>query len=355
MEIVTLAAWFHDTGYTMTADGYEDKSVELATKFLKERGYPDDKIAQVAGCINATKPSGSAQNPMEEIMSDAAMINVGKKKFFKKADLMRAELELRLGKPMAELEWLNRNIEYISKKNFRTKYAQMEYARQRTKNLIELQERLRDATDQHEEKEKKRTGKQEKDKIPVRGIDSMLRQTAGNHIRLSGIADHKAGILISTNSLMITLVATVLGRGLFEHEMTSKFPPHIIVPVIFLAATALTTIIFAVISTRPKITSGRFTKEDVQRRRVNLLFFGNFYNMEERDYEDAIREVMKDGDYLYGMMIRDIHSLGRVLAQKYMYLRISYTVFMFGLIATLFSWLVAYSLRGQDAVTTAVP
>jgi len=341
----------------MTADGHEDKSVELATKFLKERGYPDDNIAQVAACINATKSSGSAQNPMEEILSDAAMIYVGKKKFFKKADLMRAELELRLGKPMAEVEWLNRNIEYISKKNFRTKYAQMEYARQRTKNLIGLQERLRDATDQHDEREKKRTGKQEKDKIPVRGIDSMLRQTESNHIHLSGIADHKAGIMISTNSLMITLVATVLGRGLLEQGPVAafKFPTHVIVPVIFLAATALTTIIFAVISTRPKITSGRFTKEDVQRRRVNLLFFGNFYNMEEKDYEDAIREVMKDGDYLYGMMIRDIHSLGRVLAQKYMYLRISYTVFMFGLIATLFSWLVAYSLRGQDAVTTAVP
>src|SRR3989449_9813968 len=59
MEMVALAAWFHDTGYTMTADGYEDKSIELATKFLKERSYPVDKIAQVAACINATKPSES--------------------------------------------------------------------------------------------------------------------------------------------------------------------------------------------------------------------------------------------------------------------------------------------------------
>ena len=39
-------------------------------------------------------------------------------------------------------------------------------------------------------------------------------------------------------------------------------------------------------------------------------------------------------DYLYGSMIKDIYFLGKVLARKYKMLRLSYTVFMFGFVAS---------------------
>jgi len=65
---------------------------------------------------------------------------------------------------------------------------------------------------------------------------------------------------------------------------------------------------------------------------VNLLFFGNFYNMEMEDYEWAVKEMMDDPNYLYSSMIRDQYSLGKVISQKYKLLRIAYTIFMIGLI-----------------------
>lgn len=343
LEMVALAAWFHDTGYTAGTDGHEEKSAEIASNFLRENGYPDDRIAQIAECIRATKRTENPKNRMEEVLIDADIIRLGKKKFMKRAEILRTELELRSGRPFAEVEWLHDTIDQISKNTFRTKYAQMEYARQRTKNLIELQERLRDATDQHEQNEKKIAGKQEKEKIPVRGIETMLRLTAGNHIHFSSIADHKASMLISTNSLMMTLVVALFGRGLFEKD-TNFYPAYVTVPIVVLMISALITIIFAILSTRPKITSGTFTKDDIRAKKANLLFFGNFYNMTAADYEEGIREMMKDGDYLYGTMIRDIHALGKVVAQKFRYLRISYNVFMFGLIATLISFVIAYVL-----------
>src|ERR1041384_992879 len=345
LEIVALAAWFHDTGYTGGSDGHEEKSADAASKFLGEAGYPPERIAQVADCIRATQKTGTPKNRMEEVLADAGIIHLGKKKYFKRSDVLRTELELQSGKPISELEWLNSNIEYVSRNNFRTKSAQMEYARQRTKNLIDLQERLRDASDQHQEKEKKLAGKSEKEKIPVRGIETMLRLTAGNHIHFSSIADHKASMLISTNSLMMTLVVALVGRGLFEQDPenpTLKYPLYIIIPIIVLMISALITIIFAILSTRPKITSGTFAKEDIRAKKANLLFFGNFFKMSAADYEEGIREMMKDGDYLYGTMIRDIHALGRVVAEKYRLLRISYNVLMFGLIGTLISFIVMY-------------
>lgn len=344
-ELVALAAWFGDAGIAASGDDTGTKSVEIATAFLKQQEYPEDRIAKVAEGIRSMKSHAAPRSVLEEILHDADIIHIGKKKFFKKNDLLRTELELRTGKPVSDVEWLTMSVDFVSKNSFRTKYAQMEYARQRTKNLIELQEQLRDAADQHQQKEKKNTEKQEKEKIPVRGIETMLRMMSGNHIHFSSIADHKASMLISTNSLMMTLIVTLYGRGLFEKDpttLTSVYPRYVIVPIVVLMISALLTIIFAILSTKPKITTGTFTKEDIRAKRANLLFFGNFFNMPVEDYEWGIREMMKDGEYLYGTMIRDIFSLGKVVAKKFEYLRISYLVFMTGLIATIASFILMY-------------
>src|SRR5260221_7176684 len=164
LEIVALAAWFHDTGYTDGSAGHEERSAEIASKFLVEAGYPHERIVQVTDCIRATKRTETPKNRMQEVLVDAGIIDLGKKKFFKRSDVLRTEFELRSGKPMSDLEWLNNSIDYISKNSFRTKYAQMENPRQRTKNLIDLQKRFRDATDNHHQNKKKLPAKSEKDK-----------------------------------------------------------------------------------------------------------------------------------------------------------------------------------------------
>ncbi|MEK7671213.1 MAG: HD domain-containing protein, partial [Bacteroidota bacterium] len=81
MEIVLLAAWFHDVGYTEVADGHEEKGVEIATRFLQAKGYPQNKIEQVGGCIRATKVPQSPKTFFEEIVCDADVIHLGKKRF----------------------------------------------------------------------------------------------------------------------------------------------------------------------------------------------------------------------------------------------------------------------------------
>jgi nitrate reductase gamma subunit len=102
------------------------------------------------------------------------------------------------------------------------------------------------------------------------------------------------------------------------------------------------TIVFAILSTRPNISSGRFNKEDIKQNKVNLLFFGNFYNMELDDYEWAIGELMKNEDNLYSTMIKDQYFLGKVLAKKYKLLRIAYNVFMFGIIISVLAFMLAF-------------
>jgi hypothetical protein len=54
-----------------------------------------------------------------------------------------------------------------------------------------------------------------------------------------------------------------------------------------------------------------------------------------------MEEMMKDRDYLYGSMIKDFYYLGQVLGKKYKYLRICYTIFMYGIIISVIAFAIA--------------
>ena len=117
-------------------------------------------------------------------------------------------------------------------------------------------------------------------------------------------------------------------------------------PTFVLIFFSVTSIIFAILSTRPKVTSGTFTRKDIEDRKVNLLFFGNFYKMPLQEYEWAVNEMMKDNEYLYNSLIKDLYFLGLVLERKYKLLRITYNIFMIGIIISVMAFVFAfYSVR----------
>ncbi len=60
------------------------------------------------------------------------------------------------------------------------------------------------------------------------------------------------------------------------------------------------------------------------------------------DYDWAMNEMMKDRDYLYSTMIKDLYYLGLVLQRKYNLLRIAYNFFMFGIIITVIAFVIAF-------------
>jgi len=189
-----------------------------------------------------------------------------------------------------------------------------------------------------QEKEKEVLDKKEKkkkDKGYSRGVESMFRLTARNQISLSSISDNKSNILISVNSIMMSITLTVLVTR-FEEI------PNIILPTIIFLVFCLVTIVFAILSTRPNISSGTFSKEDIEQNKVNLLFFGNFYNMKLDDYEWAIGELMRNDQNLYSTMIKDQYALGKVLAKKYKLLRVAYNVFMIGIIISVLAFVFAF-------------
>jgi hypothetical protein len=162
-------------------------------------------------------------------------------------------------------------------------------------------------------------------------IDRLLKVTAGNDHRLSDMADNKAQILITVNSIILSaIISLVLGR--------LKDTKYLVVPSFILLATSLITLVLAILATRPSLPKGRFTTTDVADKKVNLLFFGNFYKMKMKDYTAGMTSTLSDQEYLYQSLLKDEYNQGIVLGRKYTLLRVAYNVFMFGLIIVIL-WL----------------
>jgi predicted metal-dependent HD superfamily phosphohydrolase len=144
LEILCIAAWFHDTGYIFKAEGHEEKSVEIAVNFLKENKYPSSKLEKVRECIMATKITNVPQNFMEFIIRDSDLISLGRDDYFRMNNLLKLEMEMRENKKISEFAWLRRSIHFLSSHIFLTEYAKLNFYPQLKKNLITLQKQIRD-------------------------------------------------------------------------------------------------------------------------------------------------------------------------------------------------------------------
>ncbi|WP_433813179.1 Pycsar system effector family protein [Flavobacterium johnsoniae] len=336
-EALLVAAWFHDTGYVEGYENHESKSIKIASDFLKEKGKSDKFIELVSSLILATAKEYEPKTHLEKIIKDADYAHLMGTEYTTTCELLRLELKNTGIVSFTNAEWTKENLNFLlNKHRFYTDYALRKWQPLKEKNLLLIQKKINKqelkAAAAIEEDNKKK----DKEK-PERGIDTLFRVTLGNHTRLSGIADSKANILLSVNAIIISIaLSTIIPK------LDSPKNAHLVVPTFIMLMSSVITIIFAILSTRPKVTSGFFTRDDVEARKVNLMFFGNFYKMPLEDYDWAMNEMMKDRDYLYSTMIKDLYYLGLVLQRKYNLLRIAYNFFMFGLIITVISFVIAF-------------
>ena len=142
LEIVCIAAWFHDIGYIFKTEGHEEKSVEICMNFLKSNDYPINKISKVTNCILATKLVNHPKNFLEFIICDADLISLGRKDYFKKNDLLKLEVEMRSGKKISDEQWLRRSAKFLSSHSYYTEYGKLNFNLQLKENFLTLQKQI---------------------------------------------------------------------------------------------------------------------------------------------------------------------------------------------------------------------
>ena len=325
--VLVTAAYFHDLGYAKGgSESHEERGAQMARDFLSTKSIDISVIDKIQRCILATRMPQNPTDLLEQIICDADLYHLGTPMFLERNKLMQQEAEKVSGGKIDKAIWRDNTIKLFENHQYHTSYAKEKLTVGKNENfetLVKKQNKGKDKDTVIEEIKPVRK--------PDRGIETMFRITSTNSQRLSDMADNKANLLLTVNSIILSLVVTVLLRSLDKNT-------HLIVPTIILMSVVVIVMVLSILSTIPKIPNGYYTNEQVENKSVNLLFFGNFYKMPLETYKDSMGKVMEDREFLYGMLSKDVYSQGVVLGRKYKLLRYAYGIFMFGLIISVLAF-----------------
>jgi predicted metal-dependent HD superfamily phosphohydrolase len=358
--IVVTASWFHDTGYLTDKKTHEITSVGIAEHELRRLKVGQPVIDKVTDCILATKMPQQPKGILQEIICDADFYHLGTKAFSEHSKQLHKEIETIMGVSLDKDEWRDTNIMLLRSHHFFTDYCRRMLATGQQNNLEKLlakqhstenlpevelaQEKISIAViPAIESEDHSKKHKAEKAEKPEKGIETMFRISSANHQRLSDMADNKAHIMITVNSIILSAIISLVLRKLDDQS-------KLLWPTFLLLAVSVATMTFSILATRPSIPHGLFTKEAIEKKTVNLLFFGNFYRMDFDAYNEGMLKMMDDSEFLYGSLIRDNYHQGVVLGKKYWLLRAAYSVFMYGLIIAVAAFIVAALFTTAPAV-----
>jgi predicted metal-dependent HD superfamily phosphohydrolase len=350
MLAVYIAAWFHDTGRIFTGpENHEEKSVELMKSFMQINCPETELIQIIEGCILATKRTTIPANLLQQILSDADTYHLGTKEF--KRTNKQVRKEILTDREMSKEDYDIKTLEFLENHKYYTSYCIELLNKGKEENIEKLRQKITEHTVNTDdsklfggEKEGDPKISKQASSLISKGIQTMLRLASQNNLRLSEMADRKANILISVNAIIISVSISVLFRK-FETD------PFLVVPTIIFLTSSVITIVLSILATRPTITGGKFSKEDITAKKVNLLFFGNFYKASLEDFRWGMGIMMRDPEYLYGSLIKDVYFLGVVLGKKYRLLRIAYNIFMVGVVISVIAFTIAVFTKSPETTT----
>lgn len=169
---------------------------------------------------------------------------------------------------------------------------------------------------------------------PERGIETWFRLTSKNLYARLGIVDRKANILISSNAIIISITLGTLYPRLAED-------PHLIFAVGGMVITNVLSIAFAILAAIPRPT---VASKGAGMGMEDLMTFEGFHTMSVEEYSTNVMRTLDQGDTLYQSIIADIHSLGKTLSRKYRLIRMSFQVFLYGIVLSVVAFGACHAL-----------
>lgn len=339
VDRLVLAAWFYPLGYVGGHKKFIQRSADALREWAdREKVNLDGAYGNAADWITQV-PNADSESPLPvRLLHDAAWSWLGRKRYDRRADLLQLERDAIKGKEGDPIRFGEEMQEFLLHFNYLTVVGKEAFDERRSKN-VSGQQSNNYKTEQKEVKA--RTGKNF-----GRGIDTMYRTAFRNHINLSRIADGKANMMISINTIILSIVITVSGASLSFFEEVFFENPEFLIPIISLLLSSLTAVVFAVFSARPSVTEYRIKKDKlIKSKEASLLYFGNFLKLEKSEFIDYMKEMKLNQSALYDDLARDLYDLGAVMHKKYLLLTISYNTFVGGLALAVISFLIVYLMN----------
>ncbi|TKB98455.1 HD domain-containing protein [Pedobacter cryotolerans] len=142
LDLVTIAAWFHDTGYTKGYAGHEQLSVNIARDFLADNGLDALYIEQVTSCILATTYPQSPKNILEMVLCDADFYHFSRANYPTFEASLRREWETCLNIHYTTEQWNALNLAMLTNHEYFTVYGKTVLQARKQKNIDNLKNTL---------------------------------------------------------------------------------------------------------------------------------------------------------------------------------------------------------------------
>lgn len=168
--------------------------------------------------------------------------------------------------------------------------------------------------------------KAKRNKYDARGIQTLYRTLSRNHYNLLKMIDNKASIILTVNSIIISLLMGAMYLADNEHLATMNFVATILI------RSSLLSMILAVISMLPHRYLSKHLSKGTYK---GSLYAGNFHKLSLDEFKQEFRRITNNGHSLYNEMEDDLYHLGKVIDGKQRILWFSVLVFLIGLIGTL--------------------
>ena len=333
-DLLAKAVWIYNIAHYYDYKKPLDASEVIIDSWIDKR-EEEIKVKDLLQSISSDKKN----TILEEILHDSITSFWTEKKIEKRLLELKAD-DSKYGLSVSDEVWISEKQKQMNTHTFFTKTAQENYVDKKRTNVgvlekmskklekkkdILLQEELHVSAEDLKELKKKLKKIEGR---PERGVETIFRLASRNLYTRAKILDSKSSILITVNSIILSVVLGTLYARIAED-------PHLIFPVVALFLTNLGSIGFAIIATRPELKSGLFSREDVTNKRASLLNFDDYHAVSIEDFEWAMDQVVNDADYLYHTITWDLHSMGKRMHFKYKNLKIAYNIFLYGLIISI--------------------
>ena len=123
-ELVLLetAAWFHDLGFVVRADGHEQIGIDFAHELLPALGFVPADLVAVRDAVLATRVPQVPTTRLGEILADADLDVLGRDDFFVRNAALRDELAA-AGRTFDDAAWFGDQAAFVAAHTYFTETA----------------------------------------------------------------------------------------------------------------------------------------------------------------------------------------------------------------------------------------
>ena len=141
LEILKIAALFHDTGFLMVRSGHEQASVDFFQAIGGLSALTHEDCDTITGCIRATHMPQNPLNHLEQILCDADLDYLGREDFGLIGENLFLEMSA-CGEMSDRFTWDNLQVKFLEGHLYHTVSNQKRRNDKKEENLTEVRQRV---------------------------------------------------------------------------------------------------------------------------------------------------------------------------------------------------------------------